>query len=545
MGYMLNKLKRFFDSIESMQIGFGWWMACFSCIIFIRNFLEGALESPKTIGCSEDPYFSIVIFTSHYSLLYVSQFLILAVILWLVTRERIERISKTLIVFWIIWFPPVFDFIWSGGQGENISYPHNFSQVWDFFVNCFNPWASFPQTAPPGIRVEFVIACLLSIVYIFVKTRNLIKSLAGAALFYISLTFYVFGFLVVLAYGWHAFFPDMPPLTEAGVLPYQQVFYAPSLIPLAYLAPSLLYLMVIVVGLFIWYYLYDCRRCLALVKNIRLTRSIHFSGMTLAGILLGYLVEGKNFFGVFGNPIDYLAGGSLCLSIFFGFQAMVVVNDIFDVESDQISNPGRPLGLGIIPLEEYKIIGWIYFLLATFLAFNVSLTAMWILLLFEALYLVYSTPPLRLKRFFPINMMIIGLNTLAALLLGYSIFAGTKTMNKVPSGFMILIPVGFTLAANIITIKDIEADRRTGVMTLPVLLGDKWGRRVIALLALASFLAVPFILGIPQLWLISGLFGILAGAWVLLPKWRETPFFVTYFIYALIASGMIKLHMNW
>ena len=69
MGYMLNKLKRFFDSIESMQIGFGWWMACFSCIIFIRNFLEGALERPKTIGCSEDPDFSIVMFTSHYYLL--------------------------------------------------------------------------------------------------------------------------------------------------------------------------------------------------------------------------------------------------------------------------------------------------------------------------------------------------------------------------------------------------------------------------------------------------------------------------------------------
>lgn len=520
-------------------------MICFSCIIFIRNFLEGALESVKTIGCSDDPYLAIIIFTSHYSLLYVSQFLILVILVRLLTRERIEKISKTVIVFWIIWFPPIFDFIWSGGKGENITYPHTFEHVWDFFVNCANPWVSFPRTAPPGIRIEFVIACLLSIIYIFIKTRNLIKSLAGALLFYISFIFYVFGFLVILAYGWHAVFPQMPPPADAGVLPYEQIFYAPSLIPIAFLAPSLLYLPVIVLGLFVWYYLYNRQRCLALVQNIRLTRSIHFCGMTLAGILLGYLVEGRDFFGVFGNPIDYLACGSLCLSVFFAFQAMVVVNDIFDVESDRISNPNRPLALGIIPLGEYKIIGLIYFLLAAFIAFNVSLTALLILFFFEALYLVYSAPPFRLKRVFPLNMMVIGINTLVAMLLGYSIFGGVKTADKFPTGFMILIPLGFSLAANIITIKDAEADRQSGVMTLPVLLGARWGKIIIAFLACLSFLAVPLILGIQQLWLVSILFGILAGVWVLMPKWRETLFFITYFIYALIAADLIKLYGNY
>ena len=168
---------------------------------------------------------------------------------------------------------------------------------------------------------------------------------------------------------------------------------------------------------------------------------------------------------------------------------------------------------------------------------------MWILLLFEALYLVYSTPPLRLKRFFPINMMIIGLNTLAALLLGYSIFGGVKTADKVPAGFMILVPLGFFLAANIITIKDIAADRQDGGMTLPVLFGEKWGKIVIALLALLSFLLVPLILGIQQLWLVSILFGMLAGLWVLRKKWQENLFFITYFVYALIAAYLIKAYM--
>ena len=530
---MLNKLKRFIDSIESAEIGFGWWMICFFSIIAIRNFLEGALEKVKTIGCVADPFMAIVVFFGHYPLLYVSQFLILVIILRFLTKERIEKISKTVIVFWIIWFPPIFDFIWSGGKGEDLAYAHTFGEIWHFFVNCANPWVSFPA-APPGVRIEFVIASLLAIIYILIKTRNLLKSLAGALLFYISLIFYVFGFPALIALAWHAVFPNLPPVDES-IPPYEQVYYSLSLIPSAAQPITLLYLLVTALGLWLWYGLYDRRRCLALVKNVRLTRCIHFCGLMVGGILLGYHIEGPDFVGVFSSPIDYLACGALCLSVFFAFQAMVVANDIIDVEADRVSNPSRPLALKAIPPDEYKIIGWIYFLLAAGLAFYVSITALFIVLLFNALYLLYSAPPLRLKRFFPLNMLVIGLNSLVAMLLGYSLFGGVKTVDKIPTGFMLLIPLVFFLGANIITIKDIEADRRTGVLTLPVLLGEKWGKIVIALLALASFLVVPLILAIPQLWPATILFGIVAGLIVLRKRWSETLFFINYFIYALIA----------
>ncbi|MEW6027137.1 MAG: UbiA family prenyltransferase [Planctomycetota bacterium] len=531
---MFNKLKRFIDSIETLQISLGWWLVAFFSIIAIRNFLEGALEKVKTIGCETDPFMAIVVFFGHYPLLYVSQFLILAVIVRLLTRERIEKISKTLIVFWIIWFPPIFDFIWSAGRGENLTYAHTLEELWTFFVNCANPTMGFPDMVSPGIRVEFIIASLLAITYVFVKTRSIIKSLLGAVLFYASLIFYVFGFPALIALAWHGLFPNLPPVYE-GTLPYEQVYYSRSLISNAAQPITLLYLMVTILGLLAWYFLYDRSRCLALIKNIRLTRSIHYCGLTLGGILLAYQAEGVNFPGVFSNPIDYLAGVSLCLSVFFAFQAMIVANDIVDVEADRISNPNRPLAQGAIPVGEYKTIGWIYFLLSIGLAFNVSITAMFITLFFNALYLVYSAPPLRIKRFFPLNMMVIGINSTVAMLLGYSLFGGVKTVDKFPTEFMLLIPLGFFLAANIITIKDIESDRRTGVLTLPALLGEKWGKAVIALLALGSFLCVPWLLEIPKLWPLAVAFGILAGLLVLMRKWYETLFFVTYFIYALAA----------
>lgn len=238
---MTDKLKRFINSIESLKIGLGWWLVTFFAIIAIRNFLEGALEKVKVIGCAEDPFEAIIVFFGHYPLLYVSQFMILVIILRLLTREHIEKISKTVIVFWIIWFPPLFDYIWSGGLGENLNFAHTLSELRIFFIHCANPAVGFPETVSPGIRIEFMAASLLSFAYIMLKTGRLLKALAGALLFYSSLIFYVFGFPALVAYGWNAIFPNLPP-NHHGAQPFEQIFYAPSLLASAAKAITLLYL---------------------------------------------------------------------------------------------------------------------------------------------------------------------------------------------------------------------------------------------------------------------------------------------------------------
>ncbi|MFA5794293.1 MAG: UbiA family prenyltransferase [Candidatus Brocadiia bacterium] len=527
---MLNRIKRLIESIEALKIGLGWWLVCFASVIAVRNFLEGALESPKTVGCEADPYMAIAIFFGHFSLLYVSQFLLVAVILALAAGERIERVSKTVVAFWFIWFPPLFDFIWSSGRGYELVYAHTLENIWAFFVHCADPRPDMGVAAPPGIRVEFVIASLLVFIYILAKTRSIIRPLIGTLLFYGSLIFYVFGFPALVAYAWHAIFPNLPT-AEAGTPVFDQLYYTQNLLPTCAHAISLLYLVVTIVGLLAWYFLYDRQKCLALLRNIRLTRCVHFCGLVVLGIWLATQTQS----GAFGHPLDYLAGASLCLAIFFAFQAMVVANDIIDLQADRISNPNRPLAAGAVPPDEYRAAGWIYFLLSLGLAFNVSITAMFIILFFDALYLLYSAPPLRLKRFFPLNMLVIGVNSLVAVWLGYSILGGTKTLDRLPSEFTMLVPLVFFLGANIITIKDAEADRADRVWTLPTLLGERWGRRVIGLMALASFLLVPWMLGLDSLWPWAGLFGILAALIVLWPKWREWLFFLNYFIYAIIA----------
>lgn len=535
---MFQRLKKFLESIESRKIGFLWWLITLCAIILIRVFLTGILDADKSIGYGYElreessrlaeiyPQFR---FFAHDPLFFLSQFITLIIILRLLTGERIEKISKVVIVFWtIIWVVPIFDFFHSGGKGY-LGVFLSLDEVWQSIINCANPWVSSAIT--PGIRLEIVLASLLAAVYAFIKTRSFLKLAAGAILFYLHIIIWSAGLPAIIVHTINAFFPLSP--SGSRTIPF---FYdLPSrLMPGGDQKYCLLWLFVSIIGLALWYLLYDRQRWLALLKNIRPYRSLHYCGLTLVGIILGYLMLGNPSSNLFLNPMDYIAIAGLCLATFFACQSMAVVNDIFDLQADRLSNPNRPLVREAIPLGEYQSIGLIYFLLALNLALSLSHFALIILLVFVALYLLYSIPTLWLKRLFPFNMLVIGLNSLVAVLIGFSLFGRDKTFERFPNGFMLLIPLSYFLAANIITLKDVRADKETGVLTLPVLLGEKWGKRLIALLVFCAYLAVPLILGIPRLWIISILFGLVAGFWVLRKKWREGPFFITYFAYLAV-----------
>ncbi|MBL0016304.1 MAG: UbiA family prenyltransferase [Bacteroidetes bacterium] len=60
-------------------------------------------------------------------------------------------------------------------------------------------------------------------------------------------------------------------------------------------------------------------------------------------------------------------------------------------------------------------------------------------------------------------------------------------MGYIPWIWSVFILVPLSLAANFIDLKDIAGDKATGVATLPVLLGERNARLVIALATLATY----------------------------------------------------------
>ena len=77
------------------------------------------------------------------------------------------------------------------------------------------------------------------------------------------------------------------------------------------------------------------RTLLILLKNIRVYRSIHYSGMVIGGALIAGWVTGL------GVSVPVIM--TMCLAIILAFQVACVVNDFFDLESDKITNPKRLL----------------------------------------------------------------------------------------------------------------------------------------------------------------------------------------------------------
>ena len=107
--------------------------------------------------------------------------------------------------------------------------------------------------------------------------------------------------------------------------------------------------------------------------------------------------------------------------------------------------------------------------------------------------------------------------------------------NVIPVSYIALILAGLTLGENVKDIKDIEGDRRAGGYTIPVIFGEKNGKRIVGGMAVAAFLLVPLVLKLEAMLIPSILAG--AGVYLLVNRRRysELPIFLVASLYAAYA----------
>ncbi len=160
------------------------------------------------------------------------------------------------------------------------------------------------------------------------------------------------------------------------------------------------------------------------------------------------------------------------ISLSFAVFGLNSFNQIFDIEIDRISKPLRPL-----PRKELSVRGvYIFSLLSFSISFLTSLLLPVIfsvlIAFFIATSILYSAPPIRLKRYG------ISSNIIGGTLYGAVPFAAAWIASNAdfPIGFFILF---YGLAISIATLKDFEdaeTEKTLGIRTLPVLLGYKNSR---------------------------------------------------------------------
>ena len=521
----MDKIRDFLTRIEKSQIGFGLWISTALCIIFIRDFLETAMLYPSLGEIDLFHYIHVPVF-------YLSLLLALTILLHLFSKVEIIKVSKVSLGFLgIIILPVLIDFFVYADLLKDMDYSYIVTNLPGNFVNFFNPFFNIPGVHC-GMRIEVACICILCGFYIYIKRNNLLLSFVGAALAFTLCFFH--GSLPGLLVAFSQFLTSLFPLPKVEYLELLTMFTIGDR-AVEFVTTAQLVIMVLLIAF--WFWRYDKHKFKALSGNLRLSRSLHYLLLVVLGVVFNLSFYPPLAVLLKIHSLIILMGAFF--SMFFAFQFAVIINDIFDLECDKISNKNRPLAKEVFYAGEYLNIGMVYLALALFFALGVSNTVFKIVLIFISLAFIYSSPPFRLRRFFPTASVIIGIEGVLAFLLGYLLIeqAGVSLRN-LPAGMSWLLFLIFLLAGCVKDLKDIEGDRACGVYTLPVIFGEARGRKITGLLVCISylmasvFLARFLILGHSAfLFILAFIFGAFNYFYIIKKDAKENIIFLVYFIY--------------
>ena len=200
------------------------------------------------------------------------------------------------------------------------------------------------------------------------------------------------------------------------------------------------------------------------------------------------------------------------------------VNDWFDRHVDAINEPNRPIPSGRLPGRMGLHIALLWSLASLLVGATLGLPGILATVLALMLAWAYSAPPLRLKANGWWGNLACGLSyeTLPW------ITAGAVLLGTLPGWPVLVVGLLYGLGAHgIMTLNDfksITGDRRTGVDSLPVLLGPDRAARVALAIMAAAQLTVTAVLAGLGLWLAAAIVLALLGAQgLLMPRFLADP----------------------
>ena len=544
---MPSKVRQVLAWIEDIKAPFWQWCLGLSAVMMVRFFIEDlSSPSPSFPAVSDAPTLL------HYFLFFWGAFISLALILYVFVPD-IKRVSKFLAFgFPIIWLAPILDLIYSHGNGYRMTYvfagdPNGFAQA---FVN-IGGGASIFGGLSPGLRVEILAISIGMALYIWFKTRNIAKSLAAGFWGYVAL------FLWMVLPGLIAVAANSGSLSSASVFPNLLVAFSQSRIPINFVRPTaslsylygtelifnlgmsaIIYLVDIVLAS-LWFVLWNGQKIKIFLKNIRPARIGYYFGMILIGGLGAIRTE---HLPVAANWVDIVLIVALLFAYLFTFMFAIGVNDLVDEAIDRVSNTDRPLPAGTLSRHDV-IDGNIFFLVMMLIGgFILGYWTLFTILAFTAIYYAYSAPPLRLKRVPLFSSFLLSFATLATLFAGFFFVDTGKLVADMPIRVVLMIVVCLTLALNFKDIKDVTGDRAENIWTLPVIFGERNGKRIVGVLLGVAFIMVPFILGANFLIAPSIIAAILAYGFCNAKSYEEWRIFALYFAYAAVIGVLLWAH---
>jgi 4-hydroxybenzoate polyprenyltransferase len=489
---MLSRILKIVNSIENYPLTLTDWMIAFFSLITLRLLGEHLVN-----GLSINSPSFFVGSTLVTILFFLFSYLLILLFLRVFLKESVQKLANLLLWgFFMIIFPPVIDKIWCGSP-----------KCWSFyafeslkglglrFLTFFGNNPSMGITY--GVRTEVALAVILIAVYVFIKTRKILKGLLGGLITYMIL------FILGSFPSWLTFFLLFPEKKISTIEGFDVagIFLSPvrlfslndtDLLNVLNVKMNLIYGLLVVVVMTIFFWINFREKFWAVVKNVRWIQiSIH-AGLVFAGAALGSFYFPGNLTLKLSqtlpdNFFSLLVLANLALAAVFAWLAAVFLNDCVDLKIDKITNKNRPLANEKIKISEYMQLFWVFFAMSLVLALVVGVKFLLLILAYQIIGWVYSAWPFRLKR---VPIVASSLSALALLLLfisGFILFPDGQDILKFPAKLFWLMMIAFTVSLPIKDLKDIEGDRKDGIWTVPALLGENWARFVIGLGIFVSY----------------------------------------------------------
>lgn len=525
---VLPRIARFVERIEAVRAPGVAWAVALLCVIMVRALVELALEYPTATmlriwidgggptaganltGGSDDAALLVL----HWPGFYLTIFFGLALVLSWLGGAPVARTSKAIVLgFPILWLPPIVDAALTGGRGTMLEY--NLQRDFGTLLATFyDPRADVPGVSA-GIRIEIFLASIGGALYVLGKGRGVVR----AAVAFVAVT------LVPAAVGsWPGW------VGRATLVPHDYPGTLHGRLGVVYL--------VLVLGLGAWWaWRADPARFRAARSNLRGPRTAHYVAMAV----LGYVIAELELPGARTPAFEVVVPlVGVALAVACAFQFNVQINDLVDRDVDATSNRERPLATGRLTQTDVVWLAGLYGVASVAFAAAVGTPVLLLVLAYNALGLLYSAPPFRLRRVFPLATLVLAGCSLVAMIAGFAVVAGGNALVFFPRRTALLLAVTFVAAFTFKDVKDVEGDRAAGDRTLPVLLGPTRGRWVVAALMLAAYTSVPLLVGRGGILWIAPAVGVATAALIVRGDRPNEPLlFALYFGFAALATVVL------
>lgn len=442
-------------------------------ISLVRTFLENFSNPEPLAG------FTSFVILHKYILFYSVVVISIGIIMGIIVKEPwMKHISRAVFFLPIVWVAPIVDLLLSNGACMSYIGTSNWGLVRDA-VTFFGPLPKFCGITL-GIRFEVILILLGTGIYLWKKTRNILKIILGVIAVYsviflhLALPGIVYTVTSVFSGQNTTITMFFESLIHGSLLGSIHHFGSQPGIERNVEGISLIisrFHFFVAILLIIATSLHDhYQKTIAWLANARPVRIAYYLIIATTGMVAAL----KTF--SLSLPIHLLDINSydiLGIGIIAGWFLAVALNDLEDHSIDSISNPDRPLIAGKLDKSDMASIAGISGITMVSAGFLINWNVAMMLVMFQISYSLYSLEPFRMKRHFVFSSFLVGMAGLAIFLAGYFTVAPSMSFSDIPLALFWGVLGTLAIISNTKDFKDIPGDRAEGIKTLPVVFGAR------------------------------------------------------------------------